>query len=805
MIFAPVAEARALTTGRRPGTREILDDGSNSIERGGQVRKVLRRLPPLGARRALRATVAGGGTFALVYQEMHNPMASVFAAFGAVILLVYVEFAGPKRQRFEQHAGLIVITLFFVFLGTVCSQVLWLAVGATVIVSFCILMSGVMSASLAGATSAMLISFLLPVAFQGAVSTIPDRLLGWAIGGGASLLAVIFILPSPSSDPLVAVTARAIEEIAESLGAAMTREMSEPAIDAPESSTVDAGAAASTLRTTFFAAPFRPAGLSLSSRLLIKVIEWTLELDLLLAGFASPTREDDADVAELARACVRLLTEAAGALSAARDTTSLESSLEALRRARSQLESTALRSLHRHQPVTNGAITDAHDATLLTVLDESFRTDDLADVVEKLAEEVVELVASRRRTWWQQSLGLEAKGRDSRLDAARRRLRSHFSRRSVWLHNSARGAIGLGISVGVAYGFGVQHAFWVVFGTLAVLRSNALSTGQTALKALTGTIEGIIIGSVIIALLGTHETVFWILLPFAICFTGFAPSAISFAAGQAGFTMTILILFNIVEPIGWTIGVIRIEDVALGCAVSLVVGLLFWPRGASATLRYSIADAFSESVHYLRAMVVFALSCCDTDSHAAGDPLEARRGAQGAARRLDDAFREYLSERGSKSVSLADVSTLIAAVTAVRRTADSIESLWTQPGFHATGDRHVVREALSQGVDSLARWYAQLGEVVMGSPEMLSSPVDFVVSTQDLVTTVRRDLSDATGQGTATAFKIVWTDDYLRQLHRLQEQMLPVVHKIIEASAVSAVGRSRQRRPRVAPLRSGSV
>jgi uncharacterized membrane protein YccC len=347
----------------------------------------------------------------------------------------------------------------------------------------------------------------------------------------------------------------------------------------------------------------------------------------------------------------------------------------------------------------------------------------------------------------------------------------------------------------------VQHAFWVVFGTLAVLRSNALSTGQTAIKALTGTIEGIIIGSIIIALLGSHETVFWILLPFAICFTGFAPSAISFAAGQAGFTMTILILFNIVEPIGWKIGVIRIEDVALGCAVSLVVGLLFWPRGASATLRYSIADAITESVNYLRAAVDFALACCDKATHRSEDPLEARRVAQAAARRLDDAFREYLSERGSKSVSLADVSNLIAGVTAVRSTADSIQSLWAKHD-QASGERRVVREALSQGVESVARWYAQLADVVTGSREMPSAPANFDVSVQELVDTVRRELSDEAGHATATAFKIVWTDDYLRQLHRLQERLLPVVEKI---AATSASSNRLHRLRRTASLSSDSA
>jgi uncharacterized membrane protein YccC len=779
-----------------------VEGGVLSTENGDRVRKVLRRLPKLGARRGIRATVAGAGTFSLVYQVMHNPTAAIFAAFGSVILLVYVEFAGPKRQRFEQHVGLIVITFFFVFLGTLCSQVLWLAVASTVIVCFCVLMLGVMSASLAGATSAMLISFLLPVAFQGSVSTIPDRLLGWAIGGGASLLAVIFILPSPSSDPLVGVASKAIDKIADYLGTA-----AKLSVDAGESSVSSEAAAASTaLRTTFFATPFRPAGLSVSSRLLIKVIEWTLELDMLLAGYGSwADKRDSADVATLTQACAGLLKETAVALASAGDVTPLEASLNALREARSQLEESALRSLHRHHSATDAATTDSHDAELVAVLDQSFRTDDIADTVEKLADDMVELVTSRHRTWWQQSLGLEAKGSDSRLDAARRRLRSHFSRRSVWLHNSARGAIGLGISVWVAYGFGVQHAFWVVFGTLAVLRSNALSTGQTAVKALTGTIEGIIIGSVIIGLLGTHETVFWILLPFAICFTGFAPSAISFAAGQAGFTMTILILFNIVEPIGWKIGVIRNEDVALGCAVSLIVGLLFWPRGASATLRYSIADAITESVHYLRAAVVFALSCCDKETQTAEDTLEVRRVAQAAARRLDDAFREYLSERGSKSVSLADVASLIAGVTAVRTTADSIQSLWASHDLHSSGDRRVVREALTQGVESVSSWYVQLADVVTGTHETLSAPADFEVSVQELINTVRRDLSDEAGHGTAAAFRIVWTDDYLRQLHQLQGRLLPAVEKIAETSTTSTRRPWRRAPRRIVSLRSDSA
>ena len=71
----------------------------------------------------------------------------------------------------------------------------------------------------------------------------------------------------------------------------------------------------------------------------------------------------------------------------------------------------------------------------------------------------------------------------------------------------------------------------------------------------------------------------WALLPAAVLLAAYAPRAISFAVGQAGFTIVLLILFNLIQPTGWTVGLVRVEDVAVGFAVSLAVGFLFWPRG----------------------------------------------------------------------------------------------------------------------------------------------------------------------------------------------------------------------------------
>ena len=178
-------------------------------------------------------------------------------------------------------------------------------------------------------------------------------------------------------------------------------------------------------------------------------------------------------------------------------------------------------------------------------------------------------------------LGRQPDGIGGPLSSAAQRARSHLTPRSVWMRNSLRrGGAALGVAVLVGRLLSLEHAFWIAFGTLSILRSNALSTGQTFVRALSGTVAGFVLGGGLILLIGSNIDVLWVLLPIAVLIAGIAPAAISFTAGQAAFTVVLFILFNILAPAGWRIGLVRVEDVALGGASSLVVGLLFWPRGA---------------------------------------------------------------------------------------------------------------------------------------------------------------------------------------------------------------------------------
>jgi uncharacterized membrane protein YccC len=280
---------------------------------------------------------------------------------------------------------------------------------------------------------------------------------------------------------------------------------------------------------------------------------------------------------------------------------------------------------------------------------------------------------------------------------------THASLRSVWFRNSARGAVALAAAIAVAKLTDVQHAFWVVLGTLSVLRTSAAATGATALRALLGQIAGFAVGAALLVGIGTSPTALWIAFPLAVLVAAYTLGTAPFAAGQAAFTVTIVVLYNVLAPAGWRVGLLRVEDVAIGCAVSLVVGYLFWPRGVSSVVGDNLAVSFRCGAGYL----------ADAASWALGDRVQRPDRAEAAVTagiRLDDAVRGYLTEQGSKRLSKTDLWVLIMAAMRLRLTAHSMASL---PGrTQAHPDAAAVHAALGRQVAGLSGFYDQLATQV---------------------------------------------------------------------------------------------
>jgi len=243
-----------------------------------------------------------------------------------------------------------------------------------------------------------------------------------------------------------------------------------------------------------------------------------------------------------------------------------------------------------------------------------------------------------------------------------------------------------------------------------VLRTNAASTESTALRALGGTVVGFAVGALLLLGIGTSAPALWAALPIAIAVAAYAPGTLPFAFGQAAFTVVVVVLFNLLVPVGWKVGLLRIQDVALGCAVSLLVGVLFWPRGAASVVGDDLADGFRRGSAYLAQAVGWALG-------TRHDPPDAGAAAITAAIRLDEALRGFLAEQGAKRVSKQELWLLVMATMRLRLSAYSLAGLQAhEHARHQTnGGVASARASLARATTDLAGFYERIA-VLVGRP-----------------------------------------------------------------------------------------
>ena len=756
-------------------------------------------------RRAGRAAIVMPAMFAVGEEVIGNPVLATFAALGSFAMLLLVDFRGTLRERLQAQAALALVGCVFVCVGTLASQSVWLAAGATVVVGFGVLFAGVVSSVLAGASTSLLLAFILPVTIAGPPSSVGDRVAGWGMAAAAALLTVSLLWPLPAREPLRSAATIACRALAARLRAEVAYILSDRdssfATDR-EHAVAQARNAVAALHRVFLATPYRPASLSTSARAVVRLVDELNWVNAIVVGSVQPSVgtpvNRGACAVKVAAAAVlergAELLEVTGG-----DCAALHGALVELTAARHGMEESATADLPVRRAVpagaertgmTKGAETAGSERPVMeatevegvetaetepervgefiTSLDPSFRAQELGFAVSSIGDNIDLAAAAERRTWLERLLGRQPKGLAGALSAAQQRASAHVDRNSVWLHNSVRGAVGLGLAVLIANRTGVQHSFWVVLGTLSVLRSNALSTGQNAVRGLLGTVAGFVIGAAMLEAIGTNTTLLWFLLPIAVLLAGIAPAAISFAAGQAAFTLTLVFLFNIIQPAGWQVGLLRVEDIAIGCAVSVAVGLLFWPRGARAALRRALADAYVDSADYLASAVDFGMLRCDPGASSAAVPMQDAARAAATARRLDDTFRGYLAERGAKPVPLAEVTSLVTGVGGLRLAADAVLDLWQREDGANTGDRAQARRELLRASELVKAWYDDLAKSLVDGGELREPLAHDRVADGRLVDAVRHDLRSADGRASATAVRMIWTGDHLDAARRLQ-------------------------------------
>jgi uncharacterized membrane protein YccC len=552
-------------------------------------------------RKALRATFVVPVLFAIAVAA-DNDAAAVFISFGAFAALVFSDYGGPLRRRFRAYVLLAIVGGLLVALGTACADTVWPAVVMMLVVAFVVSFSGALGGYIASSVTAATLGFVLGVMTPGVGSSLWSRELGWVTGVVVAGVAAVALWPVHQRDRVRLAAVTVLREVGSALKTSTA------------SRDLVAARAASDALVERAGVVYRPAGSITRERALVALVVVARRLvpilDVATTAEHSSAADDLPEYGALAAAIAATLDASARALAGDADDDVDVAPLEAARDAHTvALERWAAQTID-----TTGA-----DAVLEGIA-ASFPLRRLSLATAQIAHSATLAARDTRRDRGGHEPGA--------LPRAWLMLRAHCDLRSVRFRNAARAGLGLALAVLVAKETSVEHAFWVVLGALSVLRSSALGTGATALQALTGALLGFGLASALMVTVGGDSTVLWIGLPVVVFLAAYTPGAVNFVVGQASFTVFVVVLFNLVIPEGWRTGLVRVQDVAIGAAISVGVGALLWPRGARGVARREFAELLRAGNRHLRASLAARLhggSVADVDeAAAAADDSESR-------------------------------------------------------------------------------------------------------------------------------------------------------------------------------------
>jgi len=621
-------------------------------------RRIRERDPELdAARRALRAAIVIPIAAAVSFTVGGGSQTPLFTIFGSIALLIVVDFPGNMNARALAYCGLGFNGLVLISLGTLAAAIPWLAVTLMFVVGVLVSFSGLIGESIAAGQRATLLTFVLPVCTP--VGPLGERLLGWLIALAICVPAALFLFPPRHHDELRTRAARVCEVLADRIEGT-----------APPAEVVTAMDA---LRANFLGAAFRPVALTAGSRALVRVVD---DLQWLCDRVTGDTGQLFGPLAvpavRVLRNCARIL-RLSGRATRPAARADLTSAFADLRRI-------AVGS-YRDDIVELLAEPDDGAAVELGRTLLARRT--IGAAVGVTGRIIAAAAAADARPVWARVLGrqLPETGASDRVYSETAAITAltagYLLTWAVSVRNSLRTGLGLALAVTVTVVFPVEHGFWVVLGALSVLRSSALTTGTNVVRAVAGTLIGFVLGAIIIELLGIDPIVMWLLFPLVAFGSAYVPEVGSFAAGQAAFTMMVLIVFNLIAPTGWQVGLIRVQDVAVGALVGVVVSVLLWPRGAKASVQSAIDGTCEVGSRYLKAAVHRVTR--GAFEQADDRLLALSHDVLIASRTLDDAVRQYLSESGGPTDSRAPVVRASNRAIRLRAAAELIADIVPPP------------------------------------------------------------------------------------------------------------------------------
>ncbi|MEV4596145.1 FUSC family protein [Amycolatopsis sp. NPDC049253] len=232
-------------------------------------------------------------------------------------------------------------------------------------------------------------------------------------------------------------------------------------------------------------------------------------------------------------------------------------------------------------------------------------------------------------------------------DRQRRAPASPYQRLREWFGSLASGpltwlvALRLTVCVAVAEVVALlvpfERSYWITLTVGVVLKPDFGSVfGRAVLRGM-GTIAGVGIGAIVLAI-GARG---WVLVVLIALFAGGAAIGKVRNYGMLGTFVTPLIILqmDLAQTGSWSVVLARLLDTVTGCVIVLLIGYLLWPGSRRPRVGGRLADSFDTVAAYVRAALVL-----NSTPEARLARSRSRRAAYRALADLRTAFQQVIVE-----------------------------------------------------------------------------------------------------------------------------------------------------------------
>ncbi|MEV7673679.1 FUSC family protein [Streptomyces sp. NPDC088752] len=675
-------------------------------------------------RHAAHVTAATAAGFYPALHLLDRPVTGIYALFTPIAFGILSPLPGAGRDRAATVLRAVPAAAVLVVLGTVLAVGTWPAVAGMLAVGFALAFGAACGPRIAGAAPGLQLFYILACFPPYEPGTLPQRLAGLVVGGVLLALAEAVFFPDAPEPSYRGRIADALDLAARAASGVVRGEGPDP------ETAGRLGAAGRELRLSRLPAGARPTGAGRTDRALAQAGAATRRLlDQLALLAAHDPAPGDTVSAELLRGIAANCTETAEALRRgdrgrrARRGRPLpgpqlleEMVADFLKARGAWAESTGASAGRRagatddvragatdDGPAARTAVPDPPAPALRTVLvrRSTVLTAAVSAVTVRTAASLALGGRERLHGLPHEQFWYAAEG-TARLVAVR--VRGNLTRRSVVFQNALRTALGLALARLVAGSLDLTHGFWVLLAVLTLGRTTAGATWSAVRAAAAGTLAGAFAaGLLIVGAGGASDVYAALLVPMMLVAFTLGPLG-GPSWGQGLFTLVVATAFAQIAPVTWRLAEARLVDVLTGSAIGLLCGLLAWPAGARAEIRYGMSGLLRAAAPVVRATTAAVTDGSGEGAPQVGSGEEAARGGgrEGAPR----------AGSGEGAVPAGEAEGAGPASPGVRltlhrlRIAEAVYAQYrTEPAADAAGSAHDWLSVLDYGARTLVGAY----------------------------------------------------------------------------------------------------